>query len=64
MSCTCGASFQTDSENNDTLAMLWANKFVAAHVDCGYMSKSNEVESEEKMKRYDIIYKEPREKEL
>ena len=56
MSCSCGASFQTDSEQQ-TLAMMWATSFVSAHQACGYMSKPYE-EQEERTKRYNITPKE------
>jgi hypothetical protein len=63
MTCKCEASFQADSDNNELLVMVWANSFVNAHKECGYMTKGVE-DAEEKMKRYDVIYKELREKEL
>ena len=63
MTCKCEASFQADSDDNELLVTLWASSFVNAHRDCGYMTKPVE-EVEEKMKRYDVIYKEQREKEL
>ena len=52
MSCSCGASFQTDSEQ-ETLALLWATSFVSAHQECGYMSKPYE-ERDETTKRFNI----------
>lgn len=52
MSCSCGASFQTDSEQ-ETLALLWATSFVSAHQGCGYMSKPYE-EQDETTKRFNI----------
>ena len=42
---------------------MWGHRFATAHTDCGFMVKAQE-ESEEKTKRYDIIYKEQRENEL
>ena len=57
MTCNCTASFQADAEENDTLVMVWAHSFVNAHKDCGYMTKAKPDDIEEKMKRYDVIYK-------
>lgn len=56
MSCACGASFQTDSEQ-ETLTMMWATSFVAAHQECGYMSKPYS-ESNEITKKFNIAPKE------
>ena len=64
MTCNCTASFQAEAEENDTLVMIWAHSFVNAHQGCGFMTKPVSEEPEEKMKRYDVIYKEEREKEL
>jgi hypothetical protein len=64
MSCNCEASFQVDVPDNDTLLLLWAQSFVNAHNECGFMTKPMQRDIEEKMKRYDVIYKEEREKEL
>lgn len=64
MSCRCDSSFQVDTEENETLMMVWAHAFVNAHNECGYMTKPITQNSEEKTQRYDVIYKEEREKEL
>ena len=64
MSCNCEASFQADAPDNDTLLLVWAQSFVNAHNGCGFMTKPLSQDVEEKMKRYDVIYKEEREKEL
>ncbi|CAB4174836.1 hypothetical protein UFOVP965_84 [uncultured Caudovirales phage] len=64
MSCNCSASFQADIPETDTLLLVWAQSFVNAHNECGFMTKPIAVDVEEKLKRYDIIYKEKREKEL
>ncbi len=64
MSCNCEASFQADTPDNDTLLLVWAQSFVNAHNACGFMTKPLSQDVEEKMKRYDVIYKEEREKEL
>jgi hypothetical protein len=64
MSCNCEASFQIDSAENETLGLIWAQSFINAHNTCGYMTRPLAQEIEEKMKRYDVIYKEEREKEL
>jgi hypothetical protein len=64
MSCNCEASFQADAPDNDTLLLVWAQSFVNAHNACGFMTKPLSTDVEEKMKRYDLIYKEEREKEL
>ena len=67
MTCTCMASFQVDVEENETLAILWAQQFVGAHQGCGYMSKINS-DAPEKHRKFefesDIMYKERKEKEL
>jgi hypothetical protein len=64
MSCNCTASFQADVSESDTLLMVWAQSFVNAHNACGFMTKPLLPDVEEKMKRYDVIYQEEREKEL
>jgi len=63
MSCSCGASFQSEAENNESVALMWGHRFVNAHQGCGFMSHAKD-EYEEKTKRYDITYKEQRENEL
>lgn len=63
MSCSCGASFQTDSDENETVVLMWGHQFVSAHQECGFMSKAQE-QVEEKTKRYDVTHKEQRENEL
>jgi len=67
MSCTCMASFQIDVEENETLAVLWAQQFVGAHQACGFMTKTA-VDAPEKHRKFefesDIMYKEKKEKEL
>ena len=57
MTCTCGASFQLDHDAADTMLLMFANKFTKAHESCGYMSPTT-TDVEEKMKRYDVIYRE------
>lgn len=64
MTCNCTASFQADIAESDTLLLVWAHSFVNAHSGCGFMTKPMPVEVEEKMRRYDVIYQEEREKEL
>jgi len=54
MNCSCTASLSVDSEDNDTLVMLWANQFINAHQSCGYILQPAQ-EVEEKTKRYDGI---------
>jgi len=63
MSCKCEASFQADVPDSDNLILLWAQSFVLAHQECGFMSRIN-TDLPEKTVRYDIMYKEQREKEL
>lgn len=63
MSCSCGATLQAESGDYDTLVMFWANSFIEAHHECGFMAKPKPIEIE-KTKRYDIMSKEQREKEL
>lgn len=40
MTCKCDASFQADlnSDTNEALVIMWANQFVNAHADCGFMN--------------------------
>jgi hypothetical protein len=67
MTCTCMASFQVDVEENETLAILWAQQFVGAHQACGYMTKTAADASERHRKfefESDIMYEERKEKEL
>lgn len=64
MTCKCEASFQAEAEDSETLVMVWAQSFINAHTDCGYMTRQKIDSIDEKTKRYDIIYKENREKEL
>lgn len=53
MTCNCMASFQAEVEDADTLVLTWANSFVNAHRNCGFMTHLAS-DSPEKMKRYDI----------
>ena len=39
MTCTCMASFQADVTESETLVLMWAQSFVSAHLQCGYMNK-------------------------
>ena len=64
MSCKCESSFQIDTSENETLAMVWAQSFLNAHRECGYMTGIPIQNDEEKMRRLDVIYKEQKEKEL
>jgi hypothetical protein len=64
MTCKCEASFQADTSDNETLAMVWAQSFINAHHECGYMTKPQVQNDEEKMRRLDVIYKDQKEKEL
>lgn len=63
MSCNCEASFQADLDDSDNLMLLWAQSFVNAHKECGFMAPIN-TDLPEKTVRYDVMYKEQREKEL
>lgn len=63
MSCKCEASFQADVEDSDTLILLWAQSFVTAHLECGFMSTIR-TDVPEKTVQYDVMYKEQKEKEL
>jgi len=67
MTCTCMASFQVDVDENETLAVIWAQQFVGAHQACGFMTKPA-TEAPEKHRRFefenDVMRKEEREKEL
>jgi hypothetical protein len=64
MTCNCGASFQYDSENDTRLDLL-SQQFVNRHYECGYMAEPHiNTERREKTIRYDLTYKEPKEKEL
>jgi hypothetical protein len=63
MTCKCDASFQVELEDNDTLALLWAQSFVESHRVCGFMEpvKNND---NEKYRGTDIMWVERKEKEL
>ena len=67
MTCTCMASFQAEVEENETLAVMWAQQFVGAHQACGYMTKIVS-DAPEKHRQFefetDVMYKEHKEKEL
>ena len=64
MTCSCSASFQVELPDNDLLVLAWAQSFVETHKECGFMHNPIRTDYEEKMRRYDVIYKEEREKEL
>ena len=65
MTCgKCDASFQSDTTDHESLAMVWAQSFINAHHECGYMTKPINQNLEEKMRQLDVIYKEHKEKEL
>lgn len=53
MNCQCMANMQIETEENESLAVLWAQKFVEAHESCGYMAPTK-VDTPEVTKRYDI----------
>lgn len=38
MTCNCGADLQIEVSHNDTLVMMWAQRFTDAHQACGYMA--------------------------
>jgi hypothetical protein len=64
MTCKCESSFQADlSEDSETLIMLWAQSFVEAHKECGFMNnhKSNDYE---KYRVTDVMDKERKKKEI
>jgi hypothetical protein len=63
MDCNCGASFQYETENESRLDLM-SEAFRNAHSECNYMTQYARPNEVEKMHRYDITYKEPREKEL
>lgn len=64
MTCKCEASFQAELSNeNETLTMLWAQSFVEAHKECGFMSNHKPDESE-KYRSTDVMYKERKKKEI
>jgi hypothetical protein len=64
MTCKCDASFQVETTDNETLAMVWAQSFINTHEGCGYIIRPAFEDNSEKTKRIDIMYKEEREKEL
>jgi hypothetical protein len=68
MTCTCMASFQADLEEaGENLIVMWAQSFVSAHQQCGYMNKVI-TDAPEKHRKFefesDVMYKEKKEKEL
>lgn len=58
MTCNCGADLQIEVNHNDTLVMMWAQRFTDAHQACGYMAPvvTDQPESVRKL----IINKEPK----
>lgn len=63
MTCNCTASFQYETTNELRLDIL-SEAFRAAHRECNYMGTSYINNEQEKLQRYDVTYKEPKEKEL
>jgi len=63
MTCNCSASFQYETDNDLRLELM-SEAFRLAHVECNYMNNYSSPREEEKTQRYDVTYKEPREKEL
>jgi hypothetical protein len=64
MSCKCEASFQAElSDDSETLVTLWAQSFVQAHRECGFMNSYKPDESE-KYRANDVMYKERKKKEI
>jgi hypothetical protein len=69
MTCNCVASFQADVEEagNESLIIMWAQQFIAAHQQCGYMNPIK-TDMPEKHRIFefetDVMYKEKKEKEL
>jgi hypothetical protein len=67
MTCTCMASFQADVTESETLVLMWAQSFVSAHLQCGYMNKvvSDRPETTRTfMFETEVMHKEQKEKEL
>lgn len=67
MTCVCVASFQVEVEENESMVMMWAQQFINAHSQCGYMTpiKTDRAEHPSKfIADTDVMYKERREKEL
>lgn len=58
MSCSCGASFITETDN-DNLSLLWANRFINAHNGCGFMSPQFAEGEETTAKRFNIAQNKP-----
>ena len=69
MTCNCVASFQVDVSDaaNESLIIMWAQQFVSAHQQCGYMNPVR-MDAPEKHRKFefetDVMYKEKKEKEL
>jgi len=69
MSCNCMASFQADVQEvaNESLVIMWAQQFVSAHQQCGYMNPVK-TDTPEKHRKFefetDVMHKEKKEKEL
>jgi hypothetical protein len=53
MTCPCVASFQFEAEDDSNLALLWAQQFVDAHKQCGYMANTRS-DKPETVKRLDF----------
>lgn len=55
MTCSCGAHFQLDVDE-DFQGWLLLNRFVEAHVKCGYVTPLAS-DTPEKIARYDLKFK-------
>ena len=38
MTCSCGADLELDVQDNDVLALTWAQRFSDSHAACGFMT--------------------------
>lgn len=69
MTCNCVASFQADvsEAGNESLVIMWAQQFVSAHQQCGYMTPIR-TDAPEKHRVFefesDVMHKEIKKKEL
>lgn len=53
LGCSCEAVFQVEVEDRDEEIWLMAQRFINAHIECGYMNPVKQ-DTPEKTKRYNI----------
>ena len=61
MQCSCGAAFSVQ-DGPDNLTLLYAERFVSAHLHCGFMTNIKR-DVDDETTSYNITKRERREKE-